>query len=303
MPEGDTIHRLAARLRPLFVGQTLVEVECELAAVDDWKLQGREVARIEARGKNLLIHCAPLIAVEGKPDPREPAQLPAAIWTHLGMNGSWRLGPRDAALPSRRAAIVLRTATHLAACYEPKRLAVLGPRSLLRHPMLARLGPDLLDPEVDLGEAISRASPPAPTVASLPSVHPSHPGDAVARLIATRAELGDAIMRQSAVAGIGNVYKSELLFLEGLSPFLQVEQLEPARLRALLERARKLMQANVAARGPRRTRGDSQAPRQRLWVYKRSGRACYVCGTIIEMRRQGELARSTYYCPRCQGLL
>ncbi|HVH98679.1 MAG TPA: DNA-formamidopyrimidine glycosylase family protein [Enhygromyxa sp.] len=276
MPEGDTIHKVALRLRPLFVGQRLLEIECELAAVDDWLLPGREVARIEARGKNLLIHCAPLELVEGKPDPRKPEQLPVAIWTHLGMDGAWRLRTRDVAAAGRPPAIALHVASHVAACYEPKQLAVLGPRSLLRHPMLAQLGPDLLDPEADLDEAVSRL-----------------------RALG-RAEIGDAIMRQSAVAGIGNVYKSELLFLERLSPFLGVHELEPARLRTVLERARALMQANVDARGPRRTRLDREAPRQRLWVYERSGRPCYVCSTILEMRRQGELARSTYYCPQCQ---
>jgi endonuclease VIII len=306
VPEGDTIHRLALRLRPLLVGQRLIEIECELASVDDWKLIGREVARVEARGKNLLIHCAPLTVVDGKPDPRRPEQLPVAIWTHLGMLGAWRIqsapvasrppavagGPtghadldlrfaavrsRDAARPSRAAALALHTTTHVAACHEPKHLAMLGPRSLLRHPMLARLGPDLLDPDADLDEAVARL-----------------------RALG-RVELGDAIMRQSAVAGIGNVYKSELLFLERLSPFVTIVELEPDRLRTLLERARALMQANVDAGGPRRTRGDLQAPRERLWVYERSGRPCQVCGTILAMRRQGELARSTYYCPRCQS--
>lgn len=277
MPEGDTIHKLAAKLRPLFVGQRLLEVECELASVDDWQLLGREIARIEARGKNLLIHCAPLQLVEGKPDPRKPEQLPVAIWTHLGMEGAWRLRVRAAPAPARRAAIALHVHTHVAACYQPKQLAVLGPRSLLRHPMLTQLGPDLLDPEVDLDQAVSRLRELGPI------------------------ELGDAIMRQSAVAGIGNVYKSELLFLDRLSPFVPITALDPARLRALLERARTLMQANVDGRGPRRTRLDRQAPRQRLWVYERSRQPCYVCNTLIEMRRQGQLARSTYYCPRCQS--
>jgi endonuclease-8 len=276
VPEGDSIHKLAARLRPLFVGLPLLEVECELAAVDDWQLVGRELARVEARGKNLLIHCAPLSPVGGKPDPRKPEQLAVVIWTHLGMNGAWRLRTRDAPAPARPAAIALHVHTHVAACYEPKHLAVLGPRSLLRHPMLAQLGPDLLDPDADLDEAILRL-----------------------RALG-RVELGDAIMRQSAVAGIGNVYKSELLFLERLSPFVPITELEPTRLRALLERARVLMQANVDARGPRRTRLDREMPRERLWVYERSGRPCYACNTFIEMRRQGELARSTYYCPQCQ---
>lgn len=281
MPEGDTIHRLAARMRPVLGGQILIEVEHELAAIDDWQLCGRAIVRIEARGKNLLIHCAPRVATEGKPDSRKPEQQPVAIWTHLGMNGAWRLRDRaeHARVGGRRPAIALHTHSQVAACYEPKHLAVLGPRSLLRHPMLAGLGPDLLDPDADLDEAVLRL-----------------------RALGPGIQLGDAIMRQSAVAGIGNVYKSEVLFLDRLSPFVTVTELEPARLRTLLERARALMQANVDARGPRRTRGDLQAPRERLWVYERSGRPCYVCGTIVEMRRQGELARSTYYCPRCQSI-
>src|SRR5690606_346271 len=123
---------------------------------DDWQLRGREVARIEARGKNLLIHCAPLIASEGKPDPRRPEQLPVAIWTHLGMLGAWRIGERSAYSGDRRLAIALHTHTHVAACHQPKHLAMLGPRSLLRHPMLTQLGPDLLDPDADLDEAILR---------------------------------------------------------------------------------------------------------------------------------------------------
>jgi endonuclease-8 len=142
--------------------------------------------------------------------------------------------------------------------------------------MLAKLGPDLLDPDVDFDEAILR-------LRALGNV-----------------ELGDAIMRQSAVAGIGNVYKSELLFLERLSPFMHVTELEPGKLRTLLERAQALMQANIDTPGPRRTRRTRDAPRERLWVYERSGRPCYVCGTTITMRRQAELARSTYFCPRCQ---
>jgi len=192
------------------------------------------------------------------------------------MYGSWRLHERDHL--ARAPKLALHSAAHIAACYQPKQLAILGPRSLLRHPMLARLGPDLLDPDADLDDAVVRL-----------------------RALGDTVELGDAIMRQSAVAGIGNVYKSELLFLERLSPFIPVTALAPDRLRSVLERARSLMHANVITRGPRRTRFDPQQPRARLWVYERSGRPCAVCNTILAMRRQGELARSTYFCPQCQA--
>jgi endonuclease-8 len=275
MPEGDTIHRAAAKLRPVLEQQRIVRCDCDLASVDEWQVVGRTVSRVEARGKHLLIHCAPLTVVD-KPDPRRTEQLVVTIWTHLGMTGSWRIQAQP--LPSPvRAELALHTETHAAICHRPEILKLLGPRGLLRNPMLAQLGPDLLDPGVDLHLAVQR-------LRALGSV-----------------ELGDAIMRQSAVAGIGNVWKSELLFLERLDPFAPVDALAPEVLRALLERAAELMRRQVERGGPRQTRRDRQAPRERYWVYDRSRRPCQVCGTIIAMRRQGALARSTYYCPRCQA--
>lgn len=273
MPEGDTIHRAAAKLRAVLERQRILRCDCDLASVDDWQIVGRTVSRVEARGKHLLIHCAPLSQVD-EPDPRRSEQLGVAIWTHLGMMGSWQV--KAASPASSNAALALHTEAHVAICQRPEILKLLGPRALLRNPMLAQLGPDLLDPGADLDEAVQRL-----------------------RALGS-AELGDAIMRQSAVAGIGNVWKSELLFLARLNPFAPVGSLAPEVLRALLERARERMQRQVERGGPRRTRFSSDAPRERLWVYERSGRPCHVCGTIIEMRRQGELARSTYHCPRCQ---
>ncbi|PRQ06138.1 DNA-formamidopyrimidine glycosylase family protein [Enhygromyxa salina] len=277
MPEGDTIHRIAAALRPVLDGQTIIACACELAAVDEWQIAGRRVDRVEARGKNLLVHCAPLVAVAAEGDTaRRAEQLPVVIWTHLGMNGRWsvRAAGSVALRSGPRPSLVLHTQTHAAVCTRPEILKFLGPRGLLRSRTLAQLGPDLLDPGADLDEAVTRL-----------------------RALGEIA-LGDAIMRQSAVAGIGNVYKSELLFLDRRDPFSPVGALAAAELRALLERGRDLMRLNLDRGGPRRTRFEGRA---RLWVYKRSGRPCRMCGESIEMRRQGRLARSTYYCPRCQA--
>ncbi|MCA9686171.1 MAG: hypothetical protein KC457_28630, partial [Myxococcales bacterium] len=177
MPEGDTIHRAAAKLRPVLDGCELRACEADLAAVEEWQLVGRRVARIEARGKNLLIHCAPLVVVDGKPDRRRHEQLAVTIWTHLGMHGSWRVGPVDTPRPvdGRRPSLTLRTDAHAAVCKDPEILRFLGPRGLLREPRLAGLGPDLLDPGADLDEAVTRL------------------------LALGQTPLGDAIMRQSAV--------------------------------------------------------------------------------------------------------
>ncbi len=279
MPEGDTIYKTATTLRRVLAGETLIACESELAAVDDWQLVGRTVNRVESRGKNLLIHCSPLMnpLVTAAPEvaAKRPEELPVTIWSHMGMTGAWHVYRHGEAWkkPAAQAKLVLRTRAFVVPCFSPMALELLGPRGLLRHVHLRELGPDLLDPDADLDEALDRLQ----TL-----------GD---------VELGDAIMRQSAVAGIGNVYKSELLFSCRLDPFVAVGSIERSVLRDLLARARKLMTANVTMRGPRRTRFSGAG---RMWVYERSGEGCHECGTIIRMRRQGALARSTYYCPNCQ---
>ena len=289
MPEGDTLYKTAAALHHVLAGRRLHSCVSELAAVDDWQLRGRTVERVEARGKNLLIHCAALesaalesAALESaalEPLARggsEPQHQPVAVWSHMGMTGSWHIyrpGERWQK-PSHAAALVLCTDQRVVPCFSPAGLELLGPRGLLRHRVLAQLGPDLLDAQADLDEAAAR-------------LH------ALGEM-----ELGAALLRQSAVAGIGNVYKSELLFAARRDPFVPVASLTQPELRSLLERCRKLMQLNLRIAGPRRTR--SHRAGERLWVYERSGRPCRVCGTIIRMRRQGPLARSTYFCPRCQ---
>jgi endonuclease-8 len=270
VPEGDTIHRTAATLRRVLGDRILTTCESDSAAFAEWHFVGRRVARVEARGKHLLIHCDAL------PDATEqPALLPVTIHSHMGMHGSWHVyRPGEAwKQPRPRARLVLGTKDWVVPCFAPELLEPLGPRGLLRHPMLRELGPDLLDPDADLDEAIARLQ---------------QLGD---------LELGDAILRQSAVAGLGNVYKSELLFLERLDPFARVSTLPPERLRALLEHARELLRFNVERRGGRKTRFEGRGG---TWVYERSGKPCRECGTIIRMRRQGLLARSTYYCSRCQ---
>ncbi|HYP87650.1 MAG TPA: hypothetical protein VEQ59_05845, partial [Polyangiaceae bacterium] len=105
---------------------------------------------------------------------------------------------------------------------------------------------------------------------------------------------------QSIVAGIGNVYKSEILFIEKVAPFVSVGSLDDATLERLLKRARDLMRRNL--KGPRRTTfGNLGGPN--FFVYDRSGERCMKCDTKIRMRRQGNLQRSTYYCPECQGVV
>jgi endonuclease-8 len=271
VPEGDTIHRTAITLRRVLGDRVLTVCESDSAAIGEWQLVGRRVAGVEARGKHLLIHCDALAHASD-----EPGRLAVTIHSHMGMTGSWHVyRPGEAwKQPRSRARLVLGTHDWVVPCFNPELLEPLGPRGLLRHPMLRELGPDLLDPDIDLDEALARLQ---------------QLGD---------VEIGDAILRQSAVAGLGNVYKSELLFLERIDPFARVDSLARERWLALLEHARELLRINVERAGGRRTRFSGRGG---TWVYERSGMGCRECGAVIRMRRQGKLARSTYYCPRCQA--
>jgi endonuclease-8 len=115
-------------------------------------------------------------------------------------------------------------------------------------------------------------------------------------------------LNQRVMAGVGNVYKSEVLFACGVHPFRRVSTLTGAEVECILERARRFLEANVkdggmvTFTGQRRTTRAAD-PGARLWVYRRQGKECRRCGTAIKMRRQGPGARSTYWCPVCQPAL
>jgi endonuclease-8 len=111
--------------------------------------------------------------------------------------------------------------------------------------------------------------------------------------------IGEAIMNQTIVCGIGNVYKSETLFLAAVDPFVRVAELSESEIMAIVTRAQTLMCKNSLGY-PRQTRLSSDG--ERLWVYGRNGKPCFQCGTQIRIRRQGDLGRSTYWCPSCQGV-
>jgi endonuclease VIII len=150
---------------------------------------------------------------------------------------------------------------------------------LSRAPELRRLGPDLLSGSFDREEARRRLEQ------------------------QTSASIADALLNQSVMAGIGNVYKSEILFLAGVDPRTPVSSLNSSQMNELIELSLRLLARNasgsVARRGSRQTTGY-HAPDRRLWVYGRGGRPCFRCGTTIVRELQGVDARSTYWCPSCQ---
>ncbi len=263
MPEGDTIFRTATVLRAALVGGVVTAARAQprpgIRRVPDLtSLVGSRVERVEPRGKHLLI------GFEGG----------RTLHTHLRMSGSWhRYRPGEAwRRPASQASVILETAESVAVCFNAPSVELLSEREVDRHRALTGLGPDLLGRTFDTDAALAR-------------LRERH-----------GIPLGEALLDQRAVAGIGNVYKSEICFLERLDPWAPVGDVEDEALRHALGTARRLMRANVRG-GARQTRAEGG-----LWVYGRAGRPCRRCGTRIEVRRQGELARLTYWCPRCQGI-
>ena len=216
--------------------------------------------RVEARGKHLLIGFDNGLTLR----------------SHLRMSGSWhRYRPAEPwRRPVREASAILETAEAVAVAFNTPVVELLTDADLRRSRPLITLGPDLLASEFDIEEALRRLR--------------ERNGE----------QLGNALLDQQAIAGGGNVYKSEVAFLERLDPWAPVAAFDDGELLAALRTARRLMQVNL--RGGARVTTGSSVRGQGLWVYGRVGRPCRRCGTRIERRRQGELARLTYWCPRCQ---
>jgi endonuclease-8 len=283
VPEGDTIHRAATVLGRALSGRTVTRLDTsdpELAQADRLApVTGRRVHAVWARGKHLL-----MLFRNGSGDPAEqgadrPPQLEEedlVLHSHMGMTGSWhvyRPGERWRK-PARLSRVTLHTDAFVVPCFQPSLVELLSGPAAAGHPRLRALGPDAMDADFDASEARRR-------------------------LRALAAEpIGVALIDQRVLAGVGNVFKSEILFLERVSPFVPVGSLPDAVLDSLLVRAHELLRLN--RRTSRRTRFklDGSSP---VWVYGRVARPCLACGTPVRMRRQGLAGRSTYYCPRCQA--
>ncbi len=262
MPEGDTIKRLALALRPNLEGAVIDALWTRVGG-DARELEGRRVERVEAIGKHLLLR------IEGE----------LGLRAHLGMKGSvHRYRPSEPWRKARdRAAATLSTKELVFVFFDLAQVELLDVRRLATHPRLSKLGPDLLAEEVDEASIVARARKSSTT---------------------TAAEL---LLDQRVAAGIGNVYKSEVLFLERIDPFTALDALADADLLRLYRRGRALLSANITP-GPRTTVPASlrAAGYPRLWVYDRKGRPCLRCNAPIERRHHGADARATFFCPRCQ---
>lgn len=255
MAEGDSILRLARRIDAALAGspvrtRTPGRRRPQGRAASD--LDGRTLEGAESRGKHLLLRFSDGLVLH----------------SHLGMRGSWHLyrpGERWRR-PASRAWIELAGDGAVAVNFDGSSLRIVREAELARDPRLARLGPDLLAPDVT----------------------PERAARSLAKAGRDR-ELGDAMLDQTLVAGIGNIFKSEGCFAAGLDPWRPVSGLEPANLELVAAETRKLML------------GAAEDGRAEPAVYRRAGMPCPRCGAAIRARKQGDDARTTYWCPGCQG--
>jgi endonuclease-8 len=276
MPEGDTIFRAARTLDTALAGARVVAFDSVLPALTrvhaDAPLTGRTIERVASVGKHLLIYFSGDLVLR----------------THMKMSGSWHIYRRGERWQRPRAdmRIVVATEKYEAVGFRIPVAELTRTRTTdgaRAHPALKDLGPDLLSDDFDVEEVLRRARENA------------------------RAEIADVLLNQRVMAGVGNVYKSEVLFVGRVSPFAAVRSLGDEKLRTLVVAARGLLRANVSLKLPpmttytgfRRTTAR-QDPAERLWVYGRARRPCRTCGTPIAVRPQGPHARLTYWCPECQ---
>lgn len=267
MPEGDTIHRAAATLQHALGGKVVRRFETvlpQLARVDeDAKVVGRTIEKIEAVGKHLLMHFSGDLHLR----------------THMRMNGTWhiyRVGERWKKRPSDMR-LVVGTDDYVAVAFNVPVAEFHDSASLARQVDLRKIGPDFLGVTFDDEEALRRVR--------------GRAGKPIA----------EVLLNQRVVAGVGNVYKSEVLFLEKIYPFTLTDSLSDEEIRRILITSRALMERNVVDGTVfQRKTTDTMRRDQPLWVYGRRGEPCRKCSTPIEYRRSGIDARSTYWCPRCQ---
>jgi len=202
------------------------------------------------------------------------------VHTHAMQYGSWQVGPRGMSLrkDERFARLLLKTRRHEVAFFHGPVMEVLSREEFAVHERFHALGPDLLHDEFD--------------------------GGAVQAAIEGQGArpIGDTVLDQRVVSGIGNIYKSEGLFLAAVDPVRRSDRVTREEMRVFFAELIPLMQAGRRVHGMTITLPEElrYEPWVRNWVYRRRGQPCFVCATPIEMIRQGDFQRATYFCPRCQ---
>ncbi|MEI9968133.1 MAG: DNA-formamidopyrimidine glycosylase family protein [Terracidiphilus sp.] len=277
MPEGDTIFRTARNIGRALTGKPVIGFQTTFPLLmrfnDDTPLVGQTVDQVEARGKWLLIHFSG----------------GGILTSHLLMNGRWHIykqGERWQA-PRFHMRIVIQNSEYQAVGFRVPVARMHTEQSLARDLHVAQPANDLLSEDFNASAALKR-------------------------LLAQRdVALADALLDQSVLAGVGNVFKSEICFVLGLHPFRAVGTLTREEAATTIATAKKLLRANVLEdsgglivtfRGQQRRTTHASDPSASLWVYGRAAEPCRRCGEQIRRRIQGEDARVTFWCPCCQPM-
>ncbi|MCU1462598.1 MAG: Formamidopyrimidine-DNA glycosylase [Acidimicrobiales bacterium] len=238
-------------------GRQITAARTQVAGLAPERLVGQTIDAVEARGKHVLIRLSPSGRV---------------VHSHMRMTGSWHVYPAGQRWrrPERQARLVLECGDRVAVCFNAPVVELLAARGELLHPSLSRLGPDVLVSPLDLPEIRTRAKA---------------RGDDV--------PLGELLLDQQVVSGIGNIWRCEALFAERVNPWTARSSITDDRFDALVTAAARLMTRSATG---------AMAHRPVPQVYQRNGRPCRRCGTRIEARRQGDQARTAFWCPGCQPL-
>lgn len=264
MAEGHAVVRWANALRAL-AKEPLVLVELpERYRGQANVLVGQHIREVETRGKHLLLHLS----------------IGLTILCHAMMYGAWQVGRPGMALrqPARFVRLRLRTQLHEAVFFHGPVVDLLTPDQLANHRRLAALGPDLLKEDFNFEEAHRRVQ------------------------AAGRREIGDVLLDQQVVAGIGNIFKSEGLFLGHIDPRRPAVSVTRPEADGLWQAVRPMLIGAAQGQDPVVTLpSDLRRTGEHYWVYSRAQRPCFLCGCLVAMVRQGQLERASYFCPNCQG--
>jgi endonuclease-8 len=252
VPEGDTILRTARTLRAWLEGRTITAARSAVLGARAEGLVGRRVTAVEARGKHLLIRL----------------DDDTSVHTHMRMTGSWHVYSQGEPWrrPESQARLVLSVdGGHVAVCFNAPVVELLSTADELLHPSLRGHRPAVV-PVTRLVQRLPRR----------------------ARALSPATPIGDVLLDQRVVAGIGNIYRCDALFVRRVNPSTPVAGLDDDTLDAVVATAADLMRSSI------------DGARHESYVHRRTNRPCRRCGTPIRARREGVNARTAYWCPRCQ---
>jgi endonuclease VIII len=252
VPEGDTLARTARTLQTWLGGREITAARAQRSDIPTRSIVGTKVEKVEARGKHLFVRFSSGLVLR----------------THMKMTGSWHVyttGDRWKKSPAAMR-LVLEAGDRVAVCFDAPVVQIVNAKDVGAIPGLNTLGPDILV-NIDPADGARRL-----------------------RALPRDASIGDALLDQTAVSGLGNIWRCEALWTERVHPATPIRALDDDTLAALVHAGATLMGAAA----------NRNATRPPLQVYKRSGQPCRRCGTAISSQRMGKDNRTAYWCPSCQ---